>query len=151
MATKTRVKGRKKLTDKQKKKIIADYAVNGNYSETARMNGGISPNTVKALVKNNPEVAIICEQKNEENTKDILDYMDNQSEKQKKIIDLTMDALIVKLTNPDAFTNVKDLATVYGVIFDKAVKAKEFKAKQNTTGDDRKTIIVDDLPQYEDS
>ena len=27
-----------KLTDKQKKKIIADYVDNGNYSETARIN-----------------------------------------------------------------------------------------------------------------
>lgn len=48
---------RVKLTDRQKKKIIADYIDNNNYSETARMNGNISPNTVKKIIKENGDVA----------------------------------------------------------------------------------------------
>ena len=71
-----------KLTDKQKKKIIADYISTGNYSETARMNGKISPNTVKAIVNADEEFANKCEQKKEENIKDILDYMDSIAEDQ---------------------------------------------------------------------
>lgn len=54
---------RVKLTDKQKKKIIADYIDNNNYSETARMNGNISPNTVKSIVKGNTDIAKKCEEK----------------------------------------------------------------------------------------
>lgn len=140
-----------KLTDKQKKKIIADYISNGNYSETARMNGNISPNTVKAIVKADEEFANKCEQKKEENTKDILDYMDSLAEDQKEIINLSMEALKQKLKKPDAFTSVKDIATVYGVIVDKAVKLKEIRNKQSKedNSDDEGVVIINDCPQFE--
>jgi len=120
---------RVKLTDKQKKKIIADYVNNMNYSETARMNN-VSVNTVKNIVLTDKETANKCKQKKEENTQDILEYMDSIAEQQKEIINLSMTALKEKLKKPDAFTNVKDIATVYGVIFDKAIKSKEIKLKQ---------------------
>ena len=118
-----------KLTDKQKKKIIADYVETQNYSEVARMNN-VSVNTVKNTVLADEETANKCNQKKEENTKDILEYMDSITEKQKNIIDLSLEALETKLQNPDMFTNVKDIATVYGVIFDKALKYKEMKIRQ---------------------
>lgn len=141
---------RVKLTDKQKKKIIADYVSNGNYSETARMNGNISPNTVKAIVNADEEFANKCEQKKEENVKDILDYMDSIAEDQKEIIDLSLSALKQKLKKPDAFMSVKDIATVYGVIFDKAMKLKEIRYKQNKEDDseDEGVVIINDCPEF---
>jgi len=139
---------RVKLTDKQKKKIIADYIENNNYSETARMNG-VTRNTVKAIVNKDKETAEKCQQKKDENTKDILDYMDTIAEDQKEIINLSIKALKKKLKNPDAFTTVKDIAMVYGVIFDKAMKSKEFKIKQEQPSDNRKTVIIDDVPKFE--
>lgn len=120
---------RTKLTDKQKKKIIADYMENQNYSETGRLNN-VSNKTVERLVKNNEEVSNKVKEKKEENTKDILQYMDNIAEKQKEIIDLSLDVLEEKLSNPDLFTNIRDVAIVYGTIFDKALKYKEMKLKQ---------------------
>lgn len=119
-----------KLTDMQKKKIIADYIETQNFSETGRMNN-ISEATVRNIIKNsnNEEIAKKCEQKKQENTKDILDYMDSIYDKQKNIIDMSLEALEKKLKDPDMFTNVKDIATVYGVIFDKALKYKEIKLK----------------------
>lgn len=142
---------RVKLTDKQKKKIIADYVSNGNYSETARMNGNISPNTVKTIVNADEEFANKCEQKKEENIKDILDYMDSIAEDQKEIINLSMAALKQKLKKPDAFTSVKDIATVYGVIVDKAVKLKEIRYKQSKEDDpeDGGVVIINDCPKFE--
>ena len=139
-----------KLTDKQKKKIIADYVSNGNYSETARINGNISPNTVKKLVKEDKEFANKCEQKKEENIKDILDYMDSIADDQKEIIDLSLQALKQKLKKPDAFTSVKDIATVYGVIFDKAMKLKEIRYKQSKDDDleDEGVVIINDCPEF---
>lgn len=120
---------RTKLTDKQKKKIIADYMENQNYSETGRLNN-VSNKTVERLVKNNEEVSNKVKEKKEENTKDILEYMDNIAEKQKKIIDLSLDVLEEKLSNPDLFTNIRDVAIVYGTIFDKALKYKEMKLRE---------------------
>lgn len=121
---------RVKLTDEQKKKILADYVINQNYSETARIND-VTDTTVRTLVKQDTETLKKLEEKKEENTKDILEYMDTISDKQKKIIDLSLEALEKKLENPDMFTNVKDIATVYGVIFDKAIKSKEMKLRQS--------------------
>lgn len=118
------------LSDKQRKKIIADFTNIQNYSEVARMNN-VTDTTVKRIVSNNKEILEKIEQKKEENTKDILEYMDSIYDKQKNIIDLSLSALEEKLKKPDMFTNVKDIATVYGVIFDKALKYKEIKNKNN--------------------
>ena len=124
--------GRTKLTDKQKKKIIADYMENGNYRETARINS-VAVDTVRRIIlknKNNQDFVKKSTEKKEENTKDILEYMDNIAEKQKKIIDLSLEVLEQKLSNPDLFTNTRDVAIVYGTIFDKSLKYKEMKLKE---------------------
>lgn len=138
---------RVKLTDKQKKKIIADYTNNQNKSETARMNN-VSEYTVRAIVKNcDEELSRKIEQKKEDNTKDILDYMDSIVEDQKEVIKLSMEAMKKKLKSPDVFTSVKDIATVYGVIFDKALKSKEIRLKANG-GEEKiqRVQIINDLP-----
>lgn len=137
-----------RLNDKQKKKIIADYVNNQNYCETARINK-VSETTVRRIIKsdNNKEITKLVEQKKEENTKGILEYMDFMADKQKEIIDLSMEALIKKLKKPDAFTTVKDIATVYGVIFDKAIKSEELKNKQTGNSNGKKVVIVNDLPR----
>lgn len=121
----------KRLTDKDKKKIIADYMENQNYSETARINN-VGVNTVKRLVlsQDNEEMARKSKQKKEENTKDILQYMDSIVKDQKKVIDLALKVLKDKLSSPDLFTNIKDVAIVYGTIFDKALKYKEMKLRE---------------------
>ncbi len=128
-----------KLTDKEKKKIIADYLNTNNYCETARING-IHESTVRNIVKKNSDITKMYEEKEQENTKDILEYMDSITSKQKKIVDLSLSAIEKKLKNPDMFTNVKDIATVYGIIFDKALKYKEMKIRQAELQKTRKDI-----------
>lgn len=122
---------RVKLTDKQKKKIIADYVDNGNMSETARMNN-VNVSTVKRLIDSgyDKDMQEKARLKKEENTKDILEYMDSIAEDQKEVIKLSMKALKDKLKKVDAFTSVKDIVTVYGVIYDKAIKSQELKIRQ---------------------
>ena len=126
-----------KLTDLQKKKIIADYIENQNYSKTAKMNG-VHLESVRRIVKANKDFARKSEQKKEQDTQDILQYMDSIKDRQKRIIDLSLSALEDKLKTPDMFTNVKDIATVYGVIFDKALKYKEIKLRNQ---EDNNTLI----------
>ena len=57
------------LTDRQKKKILADYVQTNNYCATAKING-VSATTVKNLVRANADIVEKCEQKKEENTID---------------------------------------------------------------------------------
>ena len=74
-----------KLTDRQKKKIIADYVDNGNYSETARLNN-TTDTTVRTIIKDNKDMALEkMEQKKQQNTKDILEHMEQTKEKRKNV------------------------------------------------------------------
>ena len=70
--------------------------------------------------------------------------------KQKKIIDLSLEAIEEKLSKPDMFTNVKDIATVYGVIFDKALKYKELKTRQNNPNSEQLTKVEELLSKIKD-
>ena len=133
--------GRTKLTDKLRKKIIADYTEIGSYNEVARLNG-VARNTVKNVVLKNEDTARLCQEKKEKNTQDILEYMDSKVDKQREIIDLALDVLKEKLENPDLLTNIKDVATVYGVIIDKALKYKELQVK---SGDNDRNNFADSL------
>ena len=69
----------KHLTDRQKKKIIADYAECGVYAQVARKHK-VSLDTVKRTVLNDPETAEKTRQKKEQNTADILAFMDGKKQ-----------------------------------------------------------------------
>ena len=124
-----------KLTDLQKKKIIADYVDNQNYCETARINN-VSEATVRNIIKNsdNEEITKKCEQKKEENTINMLDEMDNTKDKRIKLLAKMVNKIDDKLENLDMFTNVKDLAMAYGIMIDKELKFAELN-KFKTNGD----------------
>ena len=66
-----------RLTDKQKKKIVADYLELGSYNATANRNG-VSNHTVKRVVLEVPEISKKVKQKKAENTADIIAYMESQ-------------------------------------------------------------------------
>lgn len=66
-----------RLTDKQKKKIVADYLELGSYNATANRNG-VSNHTVKRVVLEVPEISEKVKQKKAENTADIIAYMESQ-------------------------------------------------------------------------
>ena len=129
-----------KLTDKQKKKIIADYVDNGNYSETARLNN-TTDTTVRTIIKENKDIALKkMEQKKEENTQDMLQYLESKKEDKKRVIELCFKALEDKLASPDMFTSIRDIAMVYGIIVDKDLKIKEIEATKTNAENINKNI-----------
>ena len=131
-----------KLTDKQKKKIIADYVDNGNYSETARINN-TTDTTVRTIIKDNKDMALKkMEQKKQQNTKDILEYMEETKDKRKKVIDLCLEKMEERL-NKDELMNIKDIATAYGVLVDKSLKVNEIKSSGNNLNTNVPTIKLE--------
>ena len=132
---------RNKLTDKQKKKIIADYIDNNNYSETARMNN-TTDTTVRRIIRENKEVLKKVEQKKEKNSQDMFEYMKNKDNDKKRIVDLCFEALDKKLSNLDMFTNVKDIATVYGIIMDKELKFRELELRKQEIENQKNTSVA---------
>lgn len=120
----------KHLTGKQKKQIIADYATLGNYSEVARKHN-VSRTTVKNVVMADTESFEKFHQKKEQNTADILKFMENQKENVCNIISLYLSALQDSKRLDRA--SVQSIATSLGIVIDKftgtATELEKLKAE----------------------
>ena len=81
-----------RLTDKQKKKIIADYVQLGSYNAVSKING-VSATTVKNIVLKSADFVEKCEQKKDENTADILAYMESRRKQVCDIIEIGLAVL----------------------------------------------------------
>ena len=106
-----------RLTDKQKKKIIADYVQIRSYNAVAKLNS-VSATTVKNIVTSQSvDFVEKCEQKKEENTADILAYMESQKQTICEIIGKGLAAL----NDPDklATANPSQITTALGTLIDK--------------------------------
>lgn len=130
----------KHLTDKQKKKIIADYVECGNYSEVAR-NHKISASGVKKIVIADSNSMKKFEQKKEENTKDMIEYLDSKKLKAFDFIDKALDGMIddEKIKK----TSVSQLATAMGIVIDKYVNIKD-------VDQDKEKVIIKGVIDYGD-
>ena len=123
-----------KLTDLEKQQIIADYIETQNYSEVAKKYNR-SVETIRNVVKDNKDVGEKLKQKKEENTQSTIEYMQTQHESKKRILDKILKAIEEKADNIDMFTNIKDLATAYGIILDKELKVLELNKKNDNSED----------------
>lgn len=105
-----------KLTDKQRKKIIADRADGASLRALARKYH-VSDTTIRRTLKNDPETAEKVARKKEENTAVVLAHMDKKQKTVCNLIDLYLDAL----TREDKLNraSVKDIATALGIVIDK--------------------------------
>lgn len=108
--------GAQRLTDKKKKKIIADYVQLQSYRAAARQNG-VSDATVRKIVKGDPESSQKCALKKEENAQDMLSYMDSKKERVQEIIDVYLGVL----TDPEKLegATLQQITTALGTLIDK--------------------------------
>lgn len=114
-----------KLTDLKKKKIIADYLENQNYSLTSKMHN-VSVDTVRRLMRNNESVKNL-KQKMEENTESVLEHMKKQAPMKNRILDKLLRGIEIKADDIDELSSIKELATAYGIIVDKELKLLELQ------------------------
>lgn len=105
-----------RLTDKQKKKIVADYLELGSYNAAAKKNG-VSNHTVKRIVLETPEISKKVQQKKEQNTADILSHMESQKDEVIKVLD----EYLAAMRDPAKIkrAGVVQLATALGIVIDK--------------------------------
>lgn len=108
-----------RLTDRQKKKIIADYVQHGSYNAVAKING-VSKDTVKRTVQGCEDFAQKAQQKKEENTAEMLAFMDSRKGEAQNVID----AYLKALANPEKLENasISQIATALGIVVDKFTK-----------------------------
>ncbi len=105
-----------RLTDKQKKKIIADYVQLGSYRATAKING-VADGTVKRIVLECSDIEQKVAQKKEQNTADILEYMESQQNDVCDFLGKAMD----QLRNPEKLkkAQLQQIATTMAILIDK--------------------------------
>lgn len=127
-----------RLTDKEKKKIIAYYIECQNLRETARK-FNIQASTVKRIIEKDDEtqqeIKQKATQKRNENTKSVLETMENKRDIKINLLNKILEAMEKKVDNLDMFTSIKDLATAYGIILDKEIKIKELENKNKDNQD----------------
>ena len=105
-----------RLTDKQKKKIIADYVQLGSYNAVAKLNG-VSDKTVKSIVIADPDFTEKSEQKKDQHTEDILAYMESQ----KSLVCEIIGKGLMALNDPEKLSkaNPAQITTALGTLIDK--------------------------------
>lgn len=106
----------KRLTDKQKKKIIADYVQLGSYNAVAKING-VSKDSVKRVVLNCEDFAQKAQQKKEENTADIIAYMESQKNSVCEVLKIALN----ELKKPEKYEKAapREIATTMAILIDK--------------------------------
>lgn len=105
-----------RLTDRQKKKILADYTELESYSATAKLNG-VSKDTVRRLVASCADFSGKAQDKKDQNTKDILAYMDSKRDIVCEILGKGLDAL----NSPEKLAEASpaQITTAIGTLIDK--------------------------------
>ena len=117
-----------RLTDKQKKRIIADYVELGSYNAVAKKHK-VADSTVKRIVQSDPEMQKNAEQKKQENTVDILAHMQAKKDVALKVVDRYLDALLDEERISRA--NPAQLTTAMGTVLDKFAQLDEKSAGGN--------------------
>lgn len=106
-----------RLTDKQKKQIIADYVELGSYNAVARKRK-VSVETVKRYVLKSDEIVKKkIQKKEEENTADILAHMDTK----RNMVNQIIDVYLARLLDPEVIAKAtpSQLTTALGTLIDK--------------------------------
>ncbi len=108
-----------RLTDEKKKGIIVDKA-NGMSLRQIAAKYSVSTYAVRKAVESDKDFAQKITQKKEENTQDMLSFMDGQKGRVQELLASIVEAM----DDPQklARANVRDLATAYGIIVDKYIQ-----------------------------
>ena len=104
-----------RLTDRQKKKIVADYLECQSINLAARRNG-VSWDSARKAIDEAGEIEEKLEQKKQENTADIIAYMESKRQAVCDIIEVGLEVLPQKIQ--DART-ASEVTTALGTLIDK--------------------------------
>ena len=133
-----------RLTDKQKKKIIADRADGLSVRQLAKKYH-TSTTTIHRTLKSDPETEQKITQKKEENTADILAYMESKKSVVCNIIGIGLDVLC----DPEklATANPSQITTALGTLIDKWVLVN---GSSNTEQKESHNALIDAIRKRND-
>lgn len=117
-----------RLTDRRKKKILADYLETESYNATAKKNG-VCGQTVRRVVEESQGITEKLQQKKDQNTADILAYMESQRD---VVCEIIGKALTV-LNSPGKLEEAtpSQITTAMGTLIDKFTAGGSSSAHTN--------------------
>lgn len=123
-----------RLTDRQKKKIVADYLETESYNATAKKNG-VCGQTVRQVIEESQGITENLKRKKEENTADILAYMDSR---RKQVCDIIEVGLAVLPEKIQTAKTASEVTTAIGTLIDKWALVK-------SEGEEGKVQVIIDV------
>ncbi|MDD6612261.1 MAG: helix-turn-helix domain-containing protein [Clostridiales bacterium] len=125
-----------RVTDRQKKKIIADYLETESYRAAAKKNG-VCDATVKRIVMACSDFKQKDEEKKRQNLEDMMSYMDSKRTQVFDIISLGLETLMSKDKLQSATPS--QITTMIGTLIDKWT--------MDGNGDKQITVTFDNVPE----
>lgn len=125
-----------KLTDRERKRIVAEYIEIGSYSAVAKIHGVTRTTVARIVSEADPTVKQKIQQKKEQNTQDVLAYMETQ----KKLVCQIIGEGLSALAEPEKLRSAtpSQITTAIGTLIDKwAMLPNQGKT------DDRVQVIID--------
>lgn len=108
----------RQLTDKEKKKVVTEWVNGKSFNQIAREKG-IAPSTVMKICNKEEEFKQKAMKKKEENTMDMLAFMDSRKFKAQELIDALLDGMLDKKQLDKS--SLRDKGIVFGIVIDKTV------------------------------
>lgn len=130
----------RKIEQERRMKILADYILEGSYRAAARKNG-VSPDTVRRIVRENPEMVQVADTQKNARARDLMSYMQGKADTVCDIIDNGLGVL----SDPERMKEAKlrDIATMMAILIDKW-------SMINAMCQDKAPVQVELAPELED-
>ncbi len=141
-----------KLTDTQKKKIIAE-TVEGATRQALATKYGVSMSTIQRVLQSDPALTEKVKKKKEANVVSVFAFMDSKKE---TVCDL-IDKLLTAMNDPEKIqaTSLSQLATTMGIVIDKYTATEAMQPSSSKENNLFEAINsceeagIDDLPEIQ--
>ena len=130
----------RRIEQERRVKILADYTLEGSYRAAARKNG-VSPDTVRRIVRENPDMVKVADTQKNARARDLMSYMQGKADTVCDIIDNGLGVL----SDPERMKEPKlrDIATMMAILIDKW-------SMINAMCQDKAPVQVELAPELED-
>ena len=130
----------RRIEQERRIKILADYTLEGSYRAAARKNG-VSPDTVRRIVRENPDMVKVADTQKNARARDLMSYMQGKADTVCDIIDNGLGVL----SDPERMKEAKlrDIATMMAILIDKW-------SMINAMCQDKAPVQVELAPELED-
>lgn len=130
----------RRIEQERRMKILADYTLEGSYRAAARKNG-VSPDTVRRIVRENPDMVKVADTQKNARARDLMSYMQGKADTVCDIIDNGLGVI----SDPERMKEAKlrDIATMMAILIDKW-------SMINAMCQDKAPVQVELAPELED-